>query len=111
MLSSYPDSSVATDLELNVMADGFFHLATYTFTIIGLVLFSRAWRFHPVPKSGRIVLGAVIMGWGCSTSSRDSSITSYSGCTTSGPPDPARLSCGTQRSCSGARSSPSAAIS
>ncbi|MFC6769630.1 DUF2243 domain-containing protein [Natrinema soli] len=64
MLSSYPDSSVATDLELNVMADGLFHLVTYTFTVIGLVLFSRAWRFHPVPKSGRILLGAVIMGWG-----------------------------------------------
>ncbi|MDS0474454.1 DUF2243 domain-containing protein [Natrinema sp. 1APR25-10V2] len=64
MLSSYPDTSIATDLELNVMADGIFHLATYTFTIIGIVLLSRAWRFHPVPKSGRTLLGAVLMGWG-----------------------------------------------
>ncbi|WP_254523407.1 DUF2243 domain-containing protein [Natrinema caseinilyticum] len=64
MLSSYPDSSVATDLELNVMADGIFHLATYTFTIVGIVLLSRAWRFHPVPKSRRTLFGAVIMGWG-----------------------------------------------
>ncbi|WP_254763719.1 DUF2243 domain-containing protein [Natrinema marinum] len=64
MLSSYPDTSIATDLELNVMADGIFHLATYTFTIIGIVLLSRAWRFHPVPESGRTLLGAVIAGWG-----------------------------------------------
>ncbi|WP_226005895.1 DUF2243 domain-containing protein [Natrinema salinisoli] len=64
MLSSYPDSSIATDLELNVMADGLFHLATYVFTIIGVVLLSRAWRFHSVPTSGRTLLGAVIMGWG-----------------------------------------------
>ncbi|RZH68498.1 DUF2243 domain-containing protein [Natrinema altunense] len=64
MLSSYPDASVATDLELNVMADGLFHLATYVFTVIGVVFLSRAWRFHPVPNSGRTLLGAVIMGWG-----------------------------------------------
>ncbi|MBZ6493554.1 DUF2243 domain-containing protein [Natrinema longum] len=64
MLSSHPAASVATDLELNVVADGLFHLATYLFTIIGVVLLSRAWRFHPVPNSGRTLLGAVIMGWG-----------------------------------------------
>jgi len=64
MLSSHPDASVATNLRLNVVADGLFHLGTYTFTIIGLVLFSRAWRFRPVPKSGRTLFGAVIMGWG-----------------------------------------------
>ncbi|ELY70630.1 DUF2243 domain-containing protein [Natrinema versiforme] len=64
MLSSYPDSSIATDLELNVMADGLFHLATYVFTITGVVLLSRAWRFHSVPNSGRTLFGAVIMGWG-----------------------------------------------
>ncbi|SEW00804.1 DUF2243 domain-containing protein [Natrinema salifodinae] len=64
MLSSYPDASVATDIRLNVLADGLFHLATYLFTILGVVLLSRAWRFHPVPKSGRTLLGATIMGWG-----------------------------------------------
>ncbi|AGB32760.1 hypothetical protein C488_08937 [Natrinema pellirubrum DSM 15624] len=64
MLSSYPDASVATDLELNVMADGIFHLATYTFTIMGVVLLFRAWRLPSVPGSGRTLLGASIMGWG-----------------------------------------------
>lgn len=64
MLSSHPDPSVAGDLRLNVMADGIFHLATYTFTIIGVVLLSRAWRFHPVPNSGRTLFGAAITGWG-----------------------------------------------
>ncbi|WP_245800572.1 DUF2243 domain-containing protein [Natrinema saccharevitans] len=63
MLSSYPDASVATDLELNVMADGIFHLATYTFTITGVVLLFRAWRLPSVSASGRTLLGASIMGW------------------------------------------------
>lgn len=64
MLSSYPDSSVATDLRLNVLADGLFHLATYTFTVLGVVLLWRAWQFHPVPNSGRTLLGATSSGWG-----------------------------------------------
>jgi uncharacterized membrane protein len=64
MLSSYPNASVATDLQLNVFADGLFHLATYTFTVLGIVLLWRAWRFHPVPNSGRALLGATMAGWG-----------------------------------------------
>ena len=63
MLSSYPDATVATDLPLNVMADGFFHAATYVFTIVGIALL---WRIpnSSVPPSSRALFGSVIMGWG-----------------------------------------------
>jgi len=64
MLSAHPGESVATDLELNVLADGLFHAATYLFTIAGIVLFWRAWRQPAVFKSGRTLFGAVVLGWG-----------------------------------------------
>ncbi|MFC6718717.1 DUF2243 domain-containing protein [Natrialbaceae archaeon GCM10025810] len=64
MLSSYPDQGVATDLRLNVLADGLFHLMTYTFTVIGVVLLFRAWRHPRVPSAGRTLFGSVTMGWG-----------------------------------------------
>lgn len=64
MLSSHPDPSIATDLPLNVMADGFFHVATYLFTILGIGLLWRAWRNPTVLRSGRGLFGAIILGWG-----------------------------------------------
>jgi len=64
MLSAHPDGSIAGDLELNVLADGLFHLATYIFTITGIVLLWRAWRTPTAPASGRILAGSVILGWG-----------------------------------------------
>ncbi|MFC7140824.1 DUF2243 domain-containing protein [Halosimplex aquaticum] len=64
MLSSHPDPSVARDLPLNVLADGLFHVATYLFTIAGVVLLWRAWRDPAVPPSGRVLFGATLLGWG-----------------------------------------------
>lgn len=64
MLSSHPDPAVANDLRLNVTADGFFHVATYAFTVAGVVLLWRAWRRPTVPRSGRTLLGATVVGWG-----------------------------------------------
>lgn len=64
MVSSHADPSIAGDLRLNVMADGFFHAATYVFTVLGVVLLMRAWREPSVPASGRTLFGSVILGWG-----------------------------------------------
>lgn len=64
MLSAHPDPAVAEDMHLNMAADGFFHLLTWTLTIVGIVLLWRAWRFPNVPPSGRTLLGSVSMGWG-----------------------------------------------
>lgn len=64
MLSSHPNPAVANDLHLNVMVDGFFHVATYTFTIGGIALLWRAWRDPNVPPAGRTLFGATILGFG-----------------------------------------------
>lgn len=64
MLSSHADPAIAGDLRLNVMADGFFHAATYVFTVLGIVLLVRAWRDPAVPASGRTLFGSALLGWG-----------------------------------------------
>jgi len=64
MLSAHPDPSVATDLPLNVTADGLFHAATYLLTVAGIALLWRAWRDPTVPVSERSVLGSTLLGWG-----------------------------------------------
>ena len=64
MLSSHPDPGIATDLRLNVLADGLFHAATYAFTVLGIGLLYRAWRNPAVPPSGRTLFGSVVLGWG-----------------------------------------------
>lgn len=64
MVSSHADPSIAGDMRLNVMADGFFHAGTYVFTVLGIALLWRAWTRASVPKSGRTLFGSVILGWG-----------------------------------------------
>ena len=64
MLSAHPDPSIATDMHLNMFADGVFHLVTWSFTIGGVVLLWRAWRLPNVPPSGRVLFGSAIVGWG-----------------------------------------------
>lgn len=64
MLTAHPDPGVASDLELNTLADGMFHAATYVLTIVGIGLL---WRTHRTPgaqESGRVLLGSVVLGWG-----------------------------------------------
>lgn len=64
MVSSYPDPTVANDLRLNVMADGFFHGTTFVLTVLGITLLVRAWRLSFVPPSRRALFGSVLVGWG-----------------------------------------------
>jgi len=64
LLSAHPDPSVAGDLELNVFADGLFHVATYVFTVAGVGLLWRAWRDTSVVPSERRLVGATVLGWG-----------------------------------------------
>lgn len=64
MLTSHPDPGVAGDLPLNTLWDGLFHVATYLFTVAGVVLAWRAWRGHDVAPSVRTLLGGALVGWG-----------------------------------------------
>jgi uncharacterized membrane protein len=65
MLTSagYPATSVA-NLNLNTLADGLFHAATYLFTLIGLTVLWRASTRNDIIWSARILLGAILLGWG-----------------------------------------------
>lgn len=57
-----PDSVV--NLEVNMFFDGLFHAFTWLTTAIGLWLLFRAGRREEVPWSGKVLLGAMILGWG-----------------------------------------------
>ena len=65
MLTSagYPPNSVA-NLEFNTLWDGIFHLSTYIFVVLGLIiLWKRAQRPH-ARWSGKTLLGTILMGFG-----------------------------------------------
>ncbi len=64
MLTSHPNPAVAGDLPLNTFWDGLFHAITYLLTVVGVALVWRAWRRSAVPLSGRVLVGATVMGWG-----------------------------------------------
>jgi uncharacterized membrane protein len=65
MLTSagYPATSVA-NLNLNSLADGLFHAATYLFTLIGLTVLWRASTRNDIIWLARILIGAILIGWG-----------------------------------------------
>jgi uncharacterized membrane protein len=64
MLSAHADPAVATDLRLNVLADGLFHVLAYLLTALGLVLLVRAVRRSAEPVSWRALGGGLVAGWG-----------------------------------------------
>jgi uncharacterized membrane protein len=65
MLTSagYPADSVP-NLEVNTFWDGLFHAATYLFVALGLTILWRKARRRHVPWSGRLLAGAVLIGFG-----------------------------------------------
>jgi uncharacterized membrane protein len=64
VLSANVAPTTVADLRVNVLADGLFHVTTYAFTVVGIVLLFYAWRTPDVPARGRTLLGSVVMGWG-----------------------------------------------
>lgn len=50
--------------KVNMFWDGIFHAAVWLMTCIGLVMLFRAGRRPDVPWSGRILSGAMAVGWG-----------------------------------------------
>ena len=61
--AGYPATTVP-DLEVNTLADGLFHAATYSMLVVGLSLLWRAGRRRDVPWSGTTLLGSVLLGAG-----------------------------------------------
>jgi uncharacterized membrane protein len=64
MISEQTPPDTLAGLRANTVADGLFHAATYLFTAVGLTLLWQAInRWHrPIP--GRMLVGALLIGWG-----------------------------------------------
>ncbi len=66
MVSSVEDAPVSTvaGLEVNTLADGLFHLATWVLTVAGIGSALVAWRRGRLAPDWRFQLGLVLAGWG-----------------------------------------------
>ena len=51
-------------LEVNTLADGFFHLGTWLFVAAGMVLTVRAWQQGRLAPPWRAHIGMLLAGWG-----------------------------------------------
>ncbi|WP_416956178.1 DUF2243 domain-containing protein [Nocardioides sp. T5] len=61
--AEHPVTTVA-GLEVNTLADGFFHLVTW-FVVVGASIVTLAqWRQGRLPPSWRFHVGGVLVGWG-----------------------------------------------
>jgi uncharacterized membrane protein len=63
MLSTPTPPTSVEALELNTLADGLFHAATWIFIVAAVALLWRAVQLGPVP-AGRYLLGWLLVGWG-----------------------------------------------
>lgn len=61
--AGYPPDSVE-NLRFNTLLDGLFHVMCYLFVAIGLVLFWRAARRPHVRWSSKLLIGALLIGFG-----------------------------------------------
>jgi uncharacterized membrane protein len=64
MVTSIRPATNLSDLEANTLADGLFHLGTWTLTVIGGVLLWRAGGRDDVPWSPKIFGGSLLFGAG-----------------------------------------------
>jgi uncharacterized membrane protein len=62
-VADYPVTTVA-GLEVNTLADGFFHVATWLFVVGASVVTLAQWRQGRLPPSWMFHLGGVVAGWG-----------------------------------------------
>jgi uncharacterized membrane protein len=66
MLSARAESPVTTvgGLEVNTLADGFFHLVTWVLVVAASITSLRAWRKGRLAPSYSFHFGLVLTGWG-----------------------------------------------
>ena len=103
--ASYPATSVGS-LEDNTLWDGLFHLSTWVFVGVGVFVL---WRTLSAGyrATWRSMIGLLLAGWGSSTWSKASSITTSSPSTTSATTSPTRCGGTSASSPSAPRSSSS----
>lgn len=61
--AGYPPTSV-DNLQINTLADGLFHAVTWILTLVGIFLLWRAFRQSNGALPAKILIGAILMGWG-----------------------------------------------
>jgi uncharacterized membrane protein len=61
--AGYPPNSVE-NLQINTLADGLFHAATYISTAMGVFALWRVMQHRHSMLSGRALIGAMLVGWG-----------------------------------------------
>ena len=74
-----PTTTVA-GLEVNTLADGFFHAATWFFVLAGSITAIKAWREGRLAPSWSFHFGLILTGWASSTWSRASWTTTSWAC-------------------------------
>lgn len=62
-VEGYPTDTVA-GLEVNTLADGLFHVATWIFLLAGSITAITAWRQGRFPPSWSFHVGLLLVGWG-----------------------------------------------
>ncbi|GGR62757.1 membrane protein [Nocardioides luteus] len=62
-VEGYPADTVA-GLEVNTLADGFFHVATWLLVLAGSITAIKAWREGRLAPSWAFHFGLVLAGWG-----------------------------------------------
>ena len=64
MLSARIPNTDYVGAKVNMVWDGLFHAGVWTITAVGIVLLWRAGRREGADLSGRLLIGALLMGWG-----------------------------------------------
>lgn len=64
ILSEVESPTTVSGIQLNVLADGLFHVATYITTVAGVALVWNAARGMRGTWSWLVLLGGVLIGWG-----------------------------------------------
>ena len=64
MVSARTPPTTLAGLELNTLADGFFHLATWLLVVAASITAISAWRQGRLAPSWSFHLGLVLTGWG-----------------------------------------------
>lgn len=64
MLSNTEPTDTLAGLELNVVADGFFHVATWLLVVAGSTLTVVAWRQGRLAPNWSFHVGLLLAGWG-----------------------------------------------